>query len=65
MMRRASKHSLVASIPNDLFDTLAAVGAHGQKMANPCEPKQEAEIQTIWEAESACNVAQVALLGEY
>eukprot|EP00965_Chrysotila_dentata_P216520 6189428-Pleurochrysis_carterae.AAC.2 len=58
------KHS-VASIPDDLFDTLAAVGAHGQKMVYLCEPKQEAEIQSIWEAESACNAAQVALLGEY
>eukprot|EP00965_Chrysotila_dentata_P257844 6213024-Pleurochrysis_carterae.AAC.1 len=58
------KHS-VASIPDDLFDILAAVGAHGQKMAYLCEPKQEAEIQSIWEAESACNAAQVALLGDY
>eukprot|EP00965_Chrysotila_dentata_P171729 5666772-Pleurochrysis_carterae.AAC.1 len=50
------KHA-VASIPDDLFETLAVVGAHGQKM--------EAEIQSIWEAESACNAAQIVLLGEY
>eukprot|EP00965_Chrysotila_dentata_P043035 1428932-Pleurochrysis_carterae.AAC.1 len=56
------KHS-VASIPDDLFDTLAAVG-HGQKMVYLCEPKHEAEIQSIWEAERACG-AQVALLSEY
>eukprot|EP00965_Chrysotila_dentata_P162773 5375380-Pleurochrysis_carterae.AAC.1 len=30
-----------------------------------CEPKQEAEIQSIWEAESACTGAQIAQLGEY
>eukprot|EP00965_Chrysotila_dentata_P083551 2756406-Pleurochrysis_carterae.AAC.2 len=30
-----------------------------------CEPKQEAEIQSIREAESACTGAQIALLGEY
>eukprot|EP00965_Chrysotila_dentata_P254080 6211753-Pleurochrysis_carterae.AAC.1 len=59
-----SKHSL-ASIPDDLFDTLAAVGAHGQKMIYLCEPKQKAVIQSIWEAESACNAAQIALLREY
>eukprot|EP00965_Chrysotila_dentata_P050024 1657667-Pleurochrysis_carterae.AAC.1 len=58
------KHS-VASIPDDLFETLAAVGAHGQKMVYLCEPKQEAEIQSIWGAESACTGAQIALLGEY
>eukprot|EP00965_Chrysotila_dentata_P179684 5933526-Pleurochrysis_carterae.AAC.1 len=60
------KHT-VASIPDDLyFETLAAVGAHGQKMVYLCKPKQEAKIQSIWEAESACNAAQIALrLGEY
>eukprot|EP00965_Chrysotila_dentata_P161589 5337116-Pleurochrysis_carterae.AAC.1 len=55
----------VASIPDNLFDTLAAVGARGQKMVYLCEPKHEAEIQSIWEAEKACNAAQIALLGEY
>eukprot|EP00965_Chrysotila_dentata_P189602 6173404-Pleurochrysis_carterae.AAC.2 len=39
----------VVSIADDLFDTLAA----------------EAEVQSIWEAESACTGAQVALLSEY
>eukprot|EP00965_Chrysotila_dentata_P191960 6174873-Pleurochrysis_carterae.AAC.1 len=58
------KHS-VASIPDDLFDTLAAVCAHGPKMAYLCEPEQEAEIKSICEAESACTGAQVALLSEY
>eukprot|EP00965_Chrysotila_dentata_P099666 3294150-Pleurochrysis_carterae.AAC.1 len=58
------KHA-VASISDDLFETLAAAGAHGQKMVYLCEPKQETEIQSIWEAESACNSAQIALLGEY
>eukprot|EP00965_Chrysotila_dentata_P008482 276285-Pleurochrysis_carterae.AAC.2 len=50
------KHS-VASISDGLFDTLAAVGTHGQKMVYLCEPKQEADIQSIWEAESACTGA--------
>eukprot|EP00965_Chrysotila_dentata_P154825 5116273-Pleurochrysis_carterae.AAC.1 len=58
------KHS-VASIPDDRFDILAAVGAHGQKMVYLCELKKEAEIQLIWEVESACTGAQVALLSEY
>eukprot|EP00965_Chrysotila_dentata_P174046 5745319-Pleurochrysis_carterae.AAC.2 len=58
------KHA-VASISDDLFETLAAVGAQGQKMVYLCEPKQEAEIRSTWEAESACNAAQKALLGEY
>eukprot|EP00965_Chrysotila_dentata_P177437 5860261-Pleurochrysis_carterae.AAC.1 len=46
------KHS-VASITDDLFDTLAAVGAHGQKLVYLGEPKQETEIQSIWEAKIA------------
>eukprot|EP00965_Chrysotila_dentata_P240185 6203566-Pleurochrysis_carterae.AAC.4 len=43
------KHS-VASIPDDLLllDTLAEIGAHGQKIVYMCEPKQEAEIQSIF-----------------
>eukprot|EP00965_Chrysotila_dentata_P084352 2785163-Pleurochrysis_carterae.AAC.1 len=55
------KHA-VASIPDELFVTLVAVGAHGQKMVYLCELKQEAESQSIWQAESACNSTQIALL---
>eukprot|EP00965_Chrysotila_dentata_P102746 3392426-Pleurochrysis_carterae.AAC.1 len=58
------KHS-VASIPDDLFETLAAVGAHGQKTVYLCEPRQEADIQSIFKAENACPGSQIALLVEY
>eukprot|EP00965_Chrysotila_dentata_P074945 2476276-Pleurochrysis_carterae.AAC.1 len=61
---KEGKHS-VASIPDDLFDVLASVEVNGKPAVYLCEPRNQKDIETIWEAKAACSPAQLALLGEY
>eukprot|EP00965_Chrysotila_dentata_P112268 3711609-Pleurochrysis_carterae.AAC.1 len=61
---KEGEHS-VASIPDDLFDVLASVEVNCKPAVYLCEPRNQKDIETIWEAEAACSQAQLALLGEY
>eukprot|EP00965_Chrysotila_dentata_P169265 5590094-Pleurochrysis_carterae.AAC.1 len=61
---KEGEHS-VANIPDDLFDVLASVEVNGKPAVYLCEPRNQKDIETIWEAEAACSSAQLALLGEY
>eukprot|EP00965_Chrysotila_dentata_P095952 3170771-Pleurochrysis_carterae.AAC.1 len=57
---KEGKHS-VASIPDNLFDVLASVEVDGKPATCVCEPRNQKDIETIWEAETACSSAQLAL----
>eukprot|EP00965_Chrysotila_dentata_P128271 4240568-Pleurochrysis_carterae.AAC.1 len=59
---KEGEHS-VASIPDDLFDVLASVKVNGKPAVYLCEPRDQKDIEKIWEAEAACSSAQLALLG--
>eukprot|EP00965_Chrysotila_dentata_P058570 1943023-Pleurochrysis_carterae.AAC.1 len=61
---KEGEHS-VASIPDDLFDVLASVEVNGKPAVYVCEPREQKNIETIWESEAPCSSAQLALLGEY
>eukprot|EP00965_Chrysotila_dentata_P172180 5681920-Pleurochrysis_carterae.AAC.2 len=50
---KEGEHS-VASIPDDLFDVLASVEVNGKPAVYLCEPRNQKDIETIWEAEVAC-----------
>eukprot|EP00965_Chrysotila_dentata_P245895 6206839-Pleurochrysis_carterae.AAC.1 len=61
---KEGEHS-VAITPDDLFDVLASMEVKGKPAVCLCEPRNQKDIETIWEAEAACLSAQLALLGEY
>eukprot|EP00965_Chrysotila_dentata_P000980 31654-Pleurochrysis_carterae.AAC.1 len=53
----------VASIPDYLFNVLASLEVNGKPAVYLCEPREQKNIEAIWEAEAACSSAQLALLG--
>eukprot|EP00965_Chrysotila_dentata_P119221 3941390-Pleurochrysis_carterae.AAC.1 len=61
---KEGEHS-VASILDGLFDVLASVKVNGKPAVYLCEPRNQKDIETIWEAKAACSQAQLALLGKY